>query len=125
MSAQVIRTSKNLEGKAREILKITSRNDATPMKELDTNSIIPYCGFVEQEIVNESTGEKFTGCLLVSENDENGISKLYATRSDSFMRAMHEIIDTLEEMGDEAPISLQIMKLKSRSGKEFITCNLV
>ena len=125
MGAKVVKVSKNFDGKAREILKITSRNDAIPMKDIPNNSIIPYCGFVEQEIVNENTGEVFNAILLVSEVNEDGIKELYATRSESFKRALYEIIDTLEEQGDNEPFSLQIMKLKSKNGREFITCNLV
>lgn len=125
MSAKVVKTSKNFEGKAREILKITSRNDAIPMKDISNNSIIPYCGFVEQEIVNENTGEVFNSILVVSEPNEDGIKKLYATRSDSFKSALFEIVNALEESGDTDAFSIQIMKLKSKNGREFITCNLV
>ena len=125
MSAKVVKTSKNFEGKAREILKITSRNDAIPMKDISNNSIIPYCGFVEQEIVNENTGEVFNSILVVSEPNEDGIKKLYATRSDSFKSALYEIVNALEESGDTDDFSIQIMKLKSKNGREFITCNLV
>ena len=115
MSAKVVKTSKNFEGKAREILKITSRNDAIPMKDISNNSIIPYCGFVEQEIVNENTGEAFNSILVVSEPNEDGIKKLYATRSDSFKSALYEIVNALEESGDTDAFSIQIMKLKSKN----------
>lgn len=125
MSARVVETSKNFDGKPREILKITSRKDAIPMKDVSSNSIIPYCGYIEQEIINENTGEKFNSILLVSEVNEDGINELYATRSESFKRAFYEIVETLEDQGDNEPFSLQIMKLKSKNGREFITCNLV
>ena len=125
MSAKVVKTSKNFDGKAREILKITSRNDAIPMKDVQNNSIIPYCGFVEQEIENENTGEVFNSILVVSEPNEDGIKKLYATRSNSFKSALYEIVNALEESGDTDAFSIQIMKLKSKNGREFITCNLV
>ena len=125
MSAKVVKTSKNFDGNAREILKITSRNDVIPMKDISNNSIIPYCGFVEQEIVNENTGEVFNSILVVSEPNEDGIKKLYATRSDSFKNALYEIVNALEESGDTDSFSIQIMKLKSKNGREFITCNLV
>lgn len=125
MGAKVVKTSKNFDGKPREILKITSRNDAITMKDVPNNSIIPYCGFVEQEIVNENTGEVFNSILVVSEPNEDGIKKLYATRSDSFKNALYEIVNALEESGDTDSFSIQIMKLKSKNGREFITCNLV
>lgn len=122
MSAKVIKSSSNLS--AREILKTTSRVDATPLKEVDAGFKFPYYGFVEQEIVNDNTGEIFNSIIVISEPDETGERKLYATRSESFMKALYEILDVLEEMGDEDPFELRISKMKSKAGREFVTCSL-
>lgn len=122
MSAKVIKTSEGLT--ARKVLSFTSRNDALPMKEIEKGTIIPYEGFIEQEIVNESTGEIFESLLLISEPDETGTNKLYATRSDSVKKSLFEIIDTLKEMGDSDPFSVKVDKLKSKNGREFITLSL-
>lgn len=122
MSAKVIKSSTNLS--AREILKTTSRVDATPLKEVDTGFKFPYYGFVEQEIVNDNTGEIFNSIIVISEPDETGERKLYASRSESFMKALYEILDVLEEMGDEDPFELRISKMKSKAGREFVTCSL-
>ena len=122
MSASVIKSSNNLT--AREILKTTSRVDATPLKEVDTGFKFPFYGFVEQEITNDNTGEVFNSIIVISEPDESGERKLYATRSESFTKALYEILDVLEEMGDIDPFELRVTKMKSKAGREFITCSL-
>lgn len=122
MSAKVIRSSENLT--AREILKTTSRVDATPLKEVETGFKIPFYGYVEQKIVNDNTGEVFNSIIVISEPDETGERKLYATRSESFTKALYEILDVLADMGDTEPFELRIAKMKSKAGREFITCSL-
>lgn len=122
MSAKVIKTSEGMS--ARKVLSYTSRNDAIPMKELAKGTIIPFKGYIEQEIVNESTGEVFNSLLIISEPDESGYDALYATRSESVMRSLFGIIDTLTDMGDTDPFSVKVDKLKSKNGREFITFSL-
>ncbi len=123
MSAKVIKTSEGLT--ARKVLSYTSRNDAIPMKELAKGTIIPFKGYIEQEIINENTGEVFNSLLIISEpDDESGCDALYATRSESVMRSLSDIIDTLTDMGDTDPFSVKVDKLKSKNGREFITLSL-
>lgn len=122
MSAKVLEASRELT--ARQILGFTSRNDATPLKEVEKGTVIPYCGHIIQEICNESTGEVFKSLLIISEPDESGVKKLYATRSESVQKSLNEIIETLEEMGDNDPFSVSVYKLKSKNGREFITLSL-
>lgn len=122
MSAKVIKTSEGLT--ARKVLSYTSRNDAIPMKEIVKGTIIPFKGYIEQEIVNENTGEVFNSLLIISEPDESGCDVLYATRSESVMRSLSDIIDTLTNMGDTDPFSVKVDKLKSKNGREFITLSL-
>ena len=122
MSAKVLEASEGLT--ARQILGFTSRNDVTPLREIEKGTVIPYCGHILQEIVNESTGEVFESILLISEPDENGKNKLYATRSDSVKKSLKEIISTLKDMGDNDPFSVSVDKLKSKNGREFITLSL-
>lgn len=122
MSAKVIKTSEGMS--ARKVLSYTSRSDAIPMKELAKGTIIPFKGYIEQEIVNESTGEVFNSLLIISEPDESGYDALYATRSESVMRSLSDIIETLTDMGDTDPFSVKVDKLKSKNGREFITLSL-
>ena len=122
MSAKVIKTSEGLT--ARKVLSYTSRNDAIPMKEVAKGTIIPFKGYIEQEIVNENTGEVFNSLLIISEPDESGYDTLYATRSESVMRSLSDIIDTLTDMGDTDPFSVKVDNLKAKNGREFITLSL-
>lgn len=122
MSAKVIKTSEGMS--ARKVLSYTSRNDAIPMKELAKGTIIPFKGYIEQEIENEYTGEVFNSLLIISEPDESGYDALYATRSESVMRSLFGIIDTLTGMRDTDPFSVKVDKLKSKNGREFITLSL-
>lgn len=122
MIAKVIKTSEGLT--ARKLLSYTSRNDVMPMKEVAKGTIIPFKGFIEQEIVNESTGEVFNSLLIISEPDDSGYDTLYATRSQTVMHSLYGIIDTLTDMGDTDPFSVKVDKLKSKNGREFITLSL-
>lgn len=106
---------------ARDTLRITSANDAIAMKEVPDGTEINYIGHVITEITNESTGEVFESIVVKAED-----GALYATRSDSFRKALLEIIDTISEFGDDdgEPIILKVKHLKSRSGNTFVTCQL-
>lgn len=124
MIAKVIKTSEGLT--ARKLLSYTSRNDVIPMKEVAKGTIIPFKGYIEQEIVNENTGEVFNSLLIISDssNDDSGYDTLYATRSQTVMHSLYGIIDTLTDMGDTDPFSVKVDKLKSKNGREFITLSL-
>lgn len=122
MSARVVKASENLT--AREILKVTSRTDATVLKDVETGSIIPYNGYVKQEIVNEETEEIFTSIIVISEKNDSGEHKLYATRSESFIKALDNILEVLAENNDTDPFSIRISHQKSKNGREFVTCSL-
>lgn len=122
MSARVVDSSENLT--AREILKVTSRTDATVLKDVETGTIIPFNGYVKQEIVNESTGEKFISIVVVSEKDESGENRIFATRSESFMKSLDNILDVLADNDDTDPFSIRISHQKSKNGREFVTCSL-
>lgn len=106
---------------ARDTLRITSATDAIPMKEVPDGTEINYVGHVITEITNETTGEVFDSIVVKSED-----GTLYATRSDSFRKALIEIIDTIAEFGDDdnEPVILTVKHLKSKSGNVFVTCQL-
>lgn len=107
---------------ARDTLRITSATDAIPMKEVPDGTEINYIGHVIAEITNETTGEVFESVVVKAED-----GALYATRSDTFRKALVEIIDTISKFEDdsEEPIILKVKHLKSRSGNTFVTCQLV
>lgn len=101
----------------RDIARITTSNSAQPLKGLPAGATIEYDGYVLQEITNEQTGEVFTSIVVKAADGQ-----LYATRSESFIRALKEIIEICAD--DEEPIILKLERLESRSGREFITCAL-
>ena len=120
MAAKVTETTFN----ARKTLAITGRNDAVPMKGLANHTVIPYGGHVIQHIQKEdrSTGEimeEFDSIIIATPDGE-----LYATRSDSFMRSLREIIDQLAADNDTDPFALDVYHGKSNAGREYTTCSL-
>lgn len=123
MSSRIIEKSENLT--ARQALSYTSSVNVEPLKDVPSGIKIPYVAHILQEITVESTGEIFESLLLISEiEDEIGEHKIYATRSQSFMKALIDIIESLKEMGDTEPFSIKVEKRKSKAGREFISCSL-
>ena len=114
MSAKVIESSFQTK---RDIARVTTSNDVTPLKKIDNGTEIVYEGYVLQEITNDQTGEVFTSCVLKAKD-----GRLYGTRSESFIRSLKEILDICADDGEE--IVLRIERLESRNGNEFITCAL-
>lgn len=106
----------NLSSK-REIAKITTRDDVVPMRKLPENAVIRYQDYVLQEIVKESDGEVFTSITIRTPD-----GKLYATRSDAFIKRFFEILDLCQD--DPEPIDLLITRGTANSGREFISCSL-
>ena len=107
---------------ARDTLRITSSMDTVALKDVEDGTEIEYCGHVVQEIVNESTGEVFESILVKAAD-----GKIYATRSESFKKALDEILTCIAEFGEsenEEPIILSIRKAKSKNGNTFVTCSL-
>ena len=106
----------------RDIARITTSNSAVPMKKVADGTELKYVGYVIQEITNDQTGEVFNS--IVIKTDDN---KLYATRSETFIRSLKEILEICKgEDGepDGDPIILKIERLESKNGNEFVTCAL-
>ena len=102
----------------RDIARVTTRQDAQPLKTVATGTEFEYTGYVVQEITNELTGEVFESILIAAADGQ-----VYATRSESFIRGLKEILDICE--GDDEPIILRINRSTSRNGREFVSCSLV
>lgn len=113
----------------RQILRITTRDDAVSMKKLDNGTTINMIGYVIQEITKDYNLEEgqdpevFTSILVLDDND-----RLYATRSDTFIRKIKEIVEMLSEYNgsdyDMAadPIPIRITRQTAKSGREFVSC---
>lgn len=112
------------------IARITTRDDAISMKTLENGTIIQMAAYVKQEVTKDMPGsdpETFMSILVL---DANGT--LYATRSDTFMRKIEEIMELFvdEETGElpdlmAEPISIKITKQTARSGNTFVSCAFV
>lgn len=112
----------------KQILRITTRDDAISMKKLDNGTTINVTGYVIQEITkdyNLEPGEQpevFTSILVLDDHDN-----LYATRSDTFIRKIKEIVEMLSEDGSvydmmADPLPIRITRQTARSGREFVSC---
>lgn len=112
----------------KQILRITTRDDAISMKKLDNGTTINVTGYVIQEIIkdyNLEPGEQpevFTSILVLDDHDN-----LYATRSDTFIRKIKEIVEMLSEDGSvydmmADPLPIRITRQTAKSGREFVSC---
>lgn len=126
MSAKV--KESNLTSK-RDIMRITTRDDAIPMKDVPNGTEIAMVAYVVEEVVKDRgadpSGEVFD-CILVQ--DASG--DVYATRSETFIEKIRDIMEELKEDGEdvsnlkESPLQIRITQQKSRSGNNFVSCSL-
>lgn len=125
MSAKV--KESNLTSK-RDIMRITTRDDAIPMKDVPSGTEIQMVGYVIEDVTKDRgdnpTFETFE-CILILDNENN----VYATRSATFIEKIRTI---MEELGDDdavadftsEPLLIRITQQKSRSGNNFVSCSL-
>jgi len=126
MSAKV--KSTNLTDK-RDIMRITTRDDAIPMKDVTSGTEISMVAYVIEEVVKDRgidpSGEIFDCILVLTDTGE-----LYATRSETFI---NKILDIMEMLGDDdeasadltsEPLRIRITQQKSRNGNNFVSCSL-
>ena len=124
MSATV--KESNLTSK-RDIMRITTRDDAIPMKDVPSGTEIKMTGYVIEDVTKDRgdnpTFETFE-CILILDTDNN----VYATRSDTFIEKIRTI---MKELGDDEnaadssePLLIRITQQKSRSGNNFVSCSL-
>lgn len=112
-----------------DIMKITTRDDAIAMKDVENGTEITMTAYVILEIVKDRgadpSGEKFDSILVL---DKSGA--LYATRSITFMEKIHSIMEELSENPETPfdftanPLVLRVTHQKSRSGNNFVSCSL-
>lgn len=126
MSAKV--KSTNLTDK-KDIMRITTRDDAIPMKDVTSGTEISMVAYVIEEVVKDRgidpSGEIFDCILVLTDTGE-----LYATRSETFI---NKILDIMETLGDDdeatadltsEPLRIRITQQKSRNGNNFVSCSL-
>lgn len=113
----------------RDILRITTRDDAISMKEVENGSEIAVTAYVIQEVTrdrgDQADGEVFNSIMVL---DDKGV--VYATRSDTFIEKLQEIMDELQEAGEDMsdltgnPLVIRITKQRSTKGNQFVSCSL-
>lgn len=125
MSATV--KESNLKSK-RDIMRITTRDDAIPMKDVPSGTEIKMVGYVIEDVTKDRgdnpTFETFE-CILILDNENN----VYATRSATFIEKIRTIMkeledETTEEDSESEPLLIRITQQKSRSGNNFVSCSL-
>lgn len=126
MSAKV--KSSNLTNK-RDIMRITTRDDAIPMKDVQNGTEISMVAYVIEEVTKDRgadpSGETFD-CILLLDNGGN----VYATRSETFINKILDIMEELREDPEtpvdlsQEPLQIRITQQKSRTGNNFVSCSL-
>lgn len=125
MSATV--KESNLKSK-RDIMRITTRDDAIPMKDVPSGTEIKMVGYVIEDVTKDRgdnpTFETFE-CILILDTENN----VYATRSATFIEKIRTIMKELEDETTEAdsesePLLIRITQQRSRSGNNFVSCSL-
>ena len=77
--------------------------------------------YADVEVHNEKSDNKdYTKRVIV---DKSGVK--YVTGSDTFMRAMDDIVDGMEESGEEWKLKVLERDSNNYKGKKFITCVIV
>lgn len=112
-----------------DIMRITTRDDAISMKDVENGTEITMTAYVIQEIVKDRgadpSGEKFDSILVL---DKSGA--LYATRSTTFIEKINSIMEELSEDPEtpfdfiDNPLVLRVTHQKSLSGRNFVSCSL-
>lgn len=126
MSAKV--KESNLTNK-RDIMRITTRDDAIPMKDVPSGTEIAMVAYVVEEVTKDRgadpSGEVFN-CILVADSE----GAVYATRSETFIEKIKDIMEELAADGEDVsdlshnPLMIRITQQKSRNGNNFVSCSL-
>lgn len=117
-------TSKELTVKERVMLKDTSnaiKLDAA-IKDKDTKLVIDPDFFAILNVHNEKSKDKkdFEQYIVV---DKDG--NKYVTGSPSFFSAFSDIVDEMEDSGEDFQIEVYKLDSKNYADKQFITCSIV
>ena len=126
MSAEFVKS--NLTNR-RDILRITTRDDAISMKDIENGTEIAVKAYVVQNITRDrgeyADGEVFQSIMVLSDD-----GKVYATRSDTFIEKLQDIMSELADAGENVedlenePLVIRITKQKSSKGNQFVSCSL-
>ncbi len=121
---KIVETSRELTPRERVKIKDTGNavqiDDATA--DTDTPLVIDYDYHVVLEVHNEKSDNKDYRKVVVVDKAGNK----FVTGSDSFLRAMSDIVEEMHACG-ETDIQLEVYRKPSKNykGKSFITCSVI
>lgn len=115
--------SKELTPKERVMLKDTSACNSIDELTNEEPIVVNYDFHVIVDIHNERSDNKdYRKIVVVDKNGER-----FVTGSESFITALSDIIDEMNDAGCSDEISIKIYRKESKNykGKSFITCALI
>lgn len=125
MERKIIWTSRELKG--REGLKYLDTSECLKLNDLVTLEqpcIIENIdiGVLLHTIPNspDDDDEEYN-TMIITDGEGNS----YSTSSENFIRKFREIVEYLEDNGDEDPYSIKVFKRVGNNNNPFITCNII
>lgn len=120
-SVKIVDASKELSARDRVAVKDTTNaiglDDATK----DSPLVIDIDYYVELAVHNEKSEDKDYKKYVVVDKSGNK----FVTGSESFFTAMIEIMEEMEDTGEDFEIQVYRIPSKNYKGKEFLTCSIV
>lgn len=120
-SVKIQYCSKELTARDRVAIKDTT--NAVSLDEATKNSkvIIDLDYYAKLAVHNENSEDKDYDKYIIVAKD----GTKYVTGSISFLTAMEEIVDEMEDSGEDFQLEVYRMPSKNYKGKEFLTCSIV
>lgn len=120
-SVKIQYCSKELTARDRVAIKDTT--NAVSLDEATKNSkvIIDLDYYAKLAVHNEHSEDKDYDKYIIVAKD----GTKYVTGSTSFLTAMEEIVDEMEDSGEDFQLEVYRMPSKNYKGKEFLTCSIV
>ena len=120
-SVKIEFASKELTAKQRVMLKDTTNAVALDEATQGAPVVIDPDFYVLLMVHNEKAEDKDYKKFVIV--DKAGTK--YVTGSESFISSFREIMDEMEDSGEEFQIEVYRMPSKNYKGKEFLTCSIV
>lgn len=119
--AEIIECSKQLTAKEKIMMKDTSNAIGLDEATKDGPILIAPDYYAIVHVHNELSDNKdYDKCVLIAKDGTK-----YATGSESFIRNMVDIMEEMEDSGEEYQLSVYRKDSNNYKGKQFITCSVV
>lgn len=123
-NVKIIETSKTMT--AKEKVRIKDFTNALQLDDIiqpGDHFVLDYDFHALMEVHNDlakGDNKDYQKCVVV---DKSGQS--YITGSQSFITAMHEVLEEMSESGEEFQLDCYKADSKNYSGKQFLTCTVI